>query len=78
MSGGQRDVTVTEILDERISQPAVGDVTLSEQHRMILNSELHKNSEAAVGVREFFQTTTELYRLLCQNKINNPKKTNSQ
>lgn len=44
-------MTVSEILDGVIFKPTVGDGTLSVRQSMILDSDLHKDPEAAVRVR---------------------------
>lgn len=50
---------MTDILDEGILKPTVGDVALLVQ-KITVESNLHKDPEAAVGV------TTEMYELLCR------------
>ncbi len=72
MGGCPEDVTVME-MDETILYSGWYYIC-QVQRRMILDSNLHKDPEAAVKVREFsFLATTELYNLTVI-KSKNPAK----
>lgn len=69
MRGGQENVTVREVLDERPAVSGVTGVRCQLQQRTNLDSDLYEDSEAAVRVRELCRQLlkSKLYKLLCRN-----------